>query len=528
MNSDTTKPDPGRPMESGRPVPVPTGQDVPHNLRIKVGAVAGASLVGLLLAQLITIGQTIVLAHLLTPAQVGLFAAGSVLMAFMANLTEGGMRTALIQRRDSLPEATETVFWATLVSGLAMSLIALAAAPVVSVLFNSHDAGVVGAAIAPTMFLFALASVPEALLQREFNVRRRLIVGPSVSGAFAIFSISGALCGLGVWSLVLGTYAQCAALLLTTWTVCRWRPGRVRPSYRLWRELARYGFPLTVSTFLLRSKEVLFRVVIGRSLGTATLGQYRYGERLAQIPFLAVLEVGSYALLPAFSRVAHDPGRLRRTFLDALRWGSLGGAAAAGVLAALGQTAVVLLLGDQWREAGMVAATMAGLALGTAWSAAGGEALSAAGRTVRTMNTTVFNIVVGLTLLVALIGPFGVRGVGLAISIAQLLAGAMVLLAVRPVVDVSGRTMVRTVLPTVLAAIAAAGVTYSFNQCVAHTESRPVGWGLLILSGETLLFFLVFLSICALLDEAIRSGLYAGVRTAWGWARPLRVDQESK
>lgn len=497
--------------------------DEPRGLRRKVARVAAASVVGFGLAQLITIGQTLVLARLLTPYEVGLFAAGSVLMAFMANLVEGGMRTALIQRRDSVDEATETVFWATVVSGLAMTVLALAAAPLIGLLFDSHEAGVIGVAIAPTMFLFALASVPDALLQREFSVRRRFIVDPSVSAAFAIVAIAGAVLGLGVWSLVIGTYAQCVALLLTLWMVCSWRPGRVRPSYRLWRELARYGFPLTASMMLIRSKDVVFRVVVGRSLGTAMLGQYRYGERLAQIPFLAVVGVGSYALLPGFSRVAHDPGRLRRTFLDALRWGSLGGAAAAGLLAALGQTAVVILLGDQWHEAGLIAATMAGLALGTAWSAAGGEALSAAGRTVRTMNTTVVGIAVGLVLLMILIGPLGARGVGLSISIAQLLSGAIVLAAARPVLDVRGRTIVRTILPTMVAAIAAAGATYGFNHSIAQAEDRTVGWGLLLLCGETLLFSVLFLALCALLDRSVRSGLVAAIRLARRRIRPRAV-----
>ena len=62
-----------------------------------------------------------------------------------------------------------------------MALVSLAAAPVIGLLFDSRTAGLVAASMAGTVLLQSLTNVPEAWLQREFSVRRRLVVGPAIS-----------------------------------------------------------------------------------------------------------------------------------------------------------------------------------------------------------------------------------------------------------------------------------------------------------------------------------------------------------
>ena len=295
--------------------------------------------------------------------------------------------------------------------------------------------------------------------------------------------------------------------------MCGWRPGRVRASYGLWKEMVRYGYPLTIELFLLRLKESLWRVIIDRSLGTAALGQFRYGERLARIPFSAVLEVGSYALLPAFSRVAREPERLRTAFIDVLRWASFGGAAASGMLLALGETTVVVLLGEPWRDAGVIAASMAGIGLGTAWSAAGGEAAAGAGRTLRVLATTVIGFVVGLGLLLAMVGPLGVVGVGMSISLAALIGGSVMLILVRPVVGVSALAMTAVAAPSVVAALTAAAATGALDRALqADRHGAVTALALLVL--ETFVFVVVNVGAAAGLDPAIRRAIVDGSTAA--------------
>ncbi|WP_445259063.1 oligosaccharide flippase family protein [Nocardioides aurantiacus] len=83
----------------------------------------------------------------MSPAEVGYFAAGSVVTSLVSNFVEGGLRAGLIHREDRLVDAAETAVRATLLTGLVMLLLALASAPLVSLLFDNSTAGVVAASM---------------------------------------------------------------------------------------------------------------------------------------------------------------------------------------------------------------------------------------------------------------------------------------------------------------------------------------------------------------------------------------------
>ena len=151
-----------------------------------VDRVASASALAQLVGQLVSFVQTVVLARLLTPTDIGIFAAGTVLTALFTNFVEGGLQAGLVQRQGDLADADETVFWVTLMVGAAASLGCLAAAPVIGIIFNSRTAGLVAAATAGVLLIHSLTNVPESVLQREFSVKRRLIVGPAIAVSYAV------------------------------------------------------------------------------------------------------------------------------------------------------------------------------------------------------------------------------------------------------------------------------------------------------------------------------------------------------
>ena len=212
-----------------------------------VHRVASASALAQLVGQLVSFVQMIVLARLLTPTDIGIFAAGTVLTALLTNFVEGGLQAGLVQRQGDLADADETVFRVTLMVGAAASLGCLAAAPVIGIIFNSRAAGLVAAATAGVVLIHSLTNVPEAVLQREFSVKRRLIVGPAIAVSYAVVAVGLAALGWGVWSMVAGMYASYITWVVSLWMITSWRPGRGHASFAMWRELARFGFPLVLA-----------------------------------------------------------------------------------------------------------------------------------------------------------------------------------------------------------------------------------------------------------------------------------------
>ena len=382
-----------------------------------VHRMASASALAQLVGQLVSFVQTVILARLLTPTDVGIFAAGTVLTVLLTDVAGGGLQAGLVQRQGDLADADETVFRVTLMVGAAASLGCLAASPVIGIIFNSRTAGLVAAATSGILLLHALTNVPEAVLQREFSIKRRLIVGPAIALSYAAVAIGLAALGWGVWSMVVGTYASYIAWVVSLWMLTSWRPGRGHASFALWRELARYGFPLALAMIGFRVRTAVESLVVGRFLSTAALGFFRYGQRIALIPEMGIIQVGATTLFPAFSRIADDRNRFAAAYLRALHWAMVGAAAGTGLMIAAGEPAVVVLFGERWRGAGVALVAMSGLSIGSAIAVVAQDAIKAHGRTRLINWFTLADLFLGVAFLLILIRPFGFVGASLYISL---------------------------------------------------------------------------------------------------------------
>jgi O-antigen/teichoic acid export membrane protein len=457
----------------------------------------GAALSGAALAvvQLVTFGQTLVLARLLSPAEVGLFAAGTVLGVFLMVVAEGALSQALIQRGGDVRDAAETVFWVTFGGAAVMAAGVLAAAPLVAAVFGDPTAGAIAAVTSGTMVLYALTHVPEALMQRRLDFRRRVVVDPAAAATFALVAVVFAVLGHGVWALVIAQYAMVTVRLVVGSLLAGWRPGRGRPSLRLWWEMARFGVPLLVGSLVERGRDALELAVVGRALDTSALGNYRYGRRIAVLPGVLVIEAGAFVLFPAFARIADDPDRLKQAFLRALAAIWSVALPVAGAIVACGQALAVLLLGDPWRGAGVVLTAMAGLGVGQALNAVTVEAMKGAGHSARINWMTGVGLVSGVGLLVLLV-PLGLVGVGLAVSGAALAVGLTGLCLVRTVVRVSTSELAARLVPPIVAVAPTAAAVAILERWVVQAATWPTWIGLGLVAAEVLA---VGLAYCAVL-----------------------------
>lgn len=460
-----------------------------------VGRVASASALAQLFGQLVSFVQTVALARLLTPTDVGIFAAGTVLSALFTNFVEGGLRAGLVRRQVNLADADETVFRVTLMVGAAASLGCLAAAPVIGIIFNSRTTGLVAAATSGLLVIHSLTNVPESVLQREFSVKRRLIVGPAIGVSYAVVAIGLAALGWGVWSMVAGAYASYIASVVALWMLTSWRPGRGHASFAMWRELARYGFPLVFSNIGYRVRAAVETLVVGRFLSTGALGFFRYGQRIAQIPQTGILEVGATTLFPAFSRIAGDRERFAAAYLRALHWSMVGAAAGTGLMIAAGEPAVVVLFGERWRGAGVALVAMSGLNIGSGMSVVSQDAIKAHGRTRLIIWFTLADLFLGVGFLLVLIRPFGLVGASLYISLTSLVTAAIMVGLSQMVMTVPLRrvlTVLATPIPSLLIATVA---TWWLEHDLLRSDTHGPILAVALLAVDALVFCLVYLAV---------------------------------
>ena len=491
-------PQPERPEQfpeslAGETVDVTSDEEGPRELTRTVVRGVGIAGLGYAGAQVITLGIYLALARLATPSDFGELAAGSLVVGVGMLVSESGMMAAVVHERDEVEEAASTAALATLAGGIAFTLAALALAPLIGLFFRSSTIGAVAAVMSGTILLRTLDVAPSSMMQRRFSFTRRTVVEPLSAAAFGVGAVIGTANGLGVWGLVIGHYTGSFVALGLSWGLARWRPDLGLASFEKWKSMARYGRHVLAAVIVLRIGEQADTIWLGRFLGSAPLGQYRYAYRLASTPYLALLAAGSFVLFPAFARIATDMERFERGFLRSLRWMCLVGFPAGLILVPLGEPLAVTLFGDVWRAAGIAAAFMCLYCGGNCISSMASEAIKAHGKTsaltkINTVSTVVTVVTMGALL------PFGLNGVAAAVSIGAIVAGVYSIRAVRLTVGFKLSEIRHEVIGPALSAAVMAAAVYALEHYVLRASHQGTIEALLLIALESLLALAVYLA----------------------------------
>lgn len=475
--------------------------ETPLSSRVQTGTALAAG--GFAFTQLLTLASYLVLARLVSPSTFGTVAAATILLSTGVMFAESGMSAALIQWRGDIESAAASALVATVVGGVILGVVAAISAPLIGLVFASHEVTVLAVASAGIIVIHAFALVPNALMQRNLSFARRVIVEPAAALAFGGAAIGACSVGLGAWGLLLGSYASATVLAILSWTLVRWRPRLMLASFAVWRQLASFGRHVLASEILARGGTVAETTLVGRFLGPGPLGQYRYGYRLASQPLAAWVNIAAFVLLPSFCRMSDDVPRLQRAFLRSLRW-MAGLMVPVSVLAVpLGSTVAVALFGPRWREAGVVLSSMAAFSAAYGFVSIISEIWKAVGRPDLLPKINVIRLSTTVILMVVLL-PLGLQGIGLALSISALLTAAYALQNSARVLGITHSAILDEVWGPLVAAIVAGAVVFVLANWAFPGATTSSGGAAMALLWEVPSASIVYLAGLAVTARRLR------------------------
>jgi O-antigen/teichoic acid export membrane protein len=325
----------------------------PGRLRRDTVTATAWSGIGALVAQLLGLVFSIVLARLLAPEEFGVLAMAATATGVAAVLSEVGFATLLMQRREVTQSLLSTIFWAQLALGLVATGILLALAHPIASFYRDDSLRGVLTALAVVPAVTVVSGLPRVLLARALNFKRIVAIDICSMVIAGAAGIALAATGAGVWALVVQALSGAVAVTLGRYAVTRWRPS---PTFS-WGELrevsgftgAVYGHQLL--TFLFRNGD---NVLVGRFLGATQLAFYARSYTLLLIPSRRVSQVLGGTMQIALSKAAHDVKRCQRMYVEATEMVAFITAPAMLTLAVVMPELVDVVLGPRW--SGMVAA----------------------------------------------------------------------------------------------------------------------------------------------------------------------------
>jgi teichuronic acid exporter len=301
--------------------------------------------------QLVTWPATILVMRLLESADYGLFAIAVLVTGFIALFAELGLGVALVQAPQVSKEMARMASTLILILNGAIALTIIVLAPWVAELLDEPDVTPVMRLLTIELLLSALATVPQAMLERDLRFRQISIAQVAGGVIGALTTVAAALLDCGVWSLVLGNLVGAlvrSVLQIGYYGGVVW-PGRLR--------LAAIHPMVHVSGHVLAGRALWYwygqadQLVLARLLHASLLGVYSVAAQLAMLPASKVMEAVNRVAFPILSRMRSGTAELGPTHERLVSLLALYGFGVCWGLAAVSHEFVVLVLGAKWEAA---------------------------------------------------------------------------------------------------------------------------------------------------------------------------------
>lgn len=323
-------------------------------------AVNGALAIGI--AQLIKLpfqaASLLLLPRLLTPDDYGIYAMVDPLVSISGLLLNFGIGQALIQAPHLRAAQVSGLFWIMVIAGCASAAVMFVCSPLVALMYNDPRAGHVAAASALFLVIAGLTNIHEALLNRQMKFGWQALIGAIGVAVGLIVGVIAAELGAHYWALTLGYGATVLVSLIGVWLGVGWIP-REKPDFKGLLSFYKFGGAVMLgdgATVIAREADSM---LLGRYAGSAQLGFYDRGNKLAIVPIQRINTVLQSLMLPILSRLGEEGARYRRAYLRVIRQlmlfmtpGVIGAGATAPVL-------IPFLIGEQWAPAAPIFAWLA-------------------------------------------------------------------------------------------------------------------------------------------------------------------------
>ena len=297
-----------------------------------------------------------ILTRLVTPEEFGVVAVASSVIPFVLMLSELGLAAYIVQAADIEQRRLSTAFWFSAGAAVVLGGALVAAAPVLARLTGVPAATPVLQALAISIAIVVLGSVPTALMRRRMQFRTLALQATVAAFIAQVAAVALALAGTGVWALVFQTLISQAVATALAWRSARWRPTWEFSGAHL-RDIGAFGVSVVSTELVVSLRTLAENTLISVVLGPVALGYLNIAQRLIQV----MQDLGATAVLPVstvvFAKIRDTVTRLRGAYLRSLGIAYTVVAPLLGFVVVSAPILVPTFFGPEW--SGSVVATQA-------------------------------------------------------------------------------------------------------------------------------------------------------------------------
>ena len=290
---------------------------------------------------------SIILARLLLPEEYGIISLVLVFINLANVIIEGGLSTALIQKKDADDKDFSTVFFSSVIMSTLLYILLYALSPLIADFYNQETLTPVIRVISISLLFGAVNSVQRAYVSKYMLFNRLFkcsFISVLTSGCIGILM---AYKGFGVWALVCQHLLSSVLTFITMWFFIRWRPLLIFSKERF-IQLFDFGWKILTSNILISLFVNIRSLLIGRFFAPSSLAFFDKGKLF---PSLIMDNVGTSiqtVLLPILSMEQDNRNRVKAMLRRSIKTSSLFIFPLMIGLAICAEPLVKLILTEKW------------------------------------------------------------------------------------------------------------------------------------------------------------------------------------
>src|SRR5258708_3966913 len=303
-----------------------------------------------IITRILSLVKNLIIARVLSPSQFGAFGIAILVLVFAEIITETGVNTFLIQNKEETNQYIDTSWLVSIIRGLVIFLLIIIFSPWISLFFNNPDSKnlLIIINFVPLLRGFINPSVikfqKELMFHKEFYYR---------TGCFLVetfFSIILVLLTKRTESLIYGMILGTIFEVILSFLIVKPTPKFVF-NPQLFKKVIGYGKWITASTIFNYFYQHGDDIVVGRVLGSTSLGLYDMAYRISLVPLTDVSDLVSKVTFPVYVKISEEKERFRKAFIKTLGGVIIFTLPLGFLLFLFPKEIVTLVLGDKWLPA---------------------------------------------------------------------------------------------------------------------------------------------------------------------------------
>ena len=289
----------------------------------------------------------IVLARLLLPDHFGLLGMVIVFITISTIVIDSGFSQALIRDKNTTQLDYTTVFYFNLFISLCAYGLLFAFAQSISVFYKEPQLVEIVRVISLVLIINSLGIIQRVKIIKKIDFKTLTkinVCSVVISGGV---TITMALLGFGVWSLVMNMVLSALVQTILFWFYNKWIPS-LSFSYQSFHKYFRFGSMLLVSSLIDSFYNNIFYVIIGKAFSTTQLGYYSNAVKFRDLVALSISTAVERVSYPVLSSIQDDEIRLKLGFKKVIKTTAFVNFPIMAGLAAVAIPLFGLVIGDKW------------------------------------------------------------------------------------------------------------------------------------------------------------------------------------